>query len=353
MTFRTFRIPAIAFLALLWASLANAATCTLGAFVASPPLPSTLYVKSSYAANERVFTQTYSGNFDCTGSTGETVLFGPPSSGIASVTGTTNLSYATATNSTYGTRVSAINVTSGGAACQGGLQSNANNKSSLTFTGTSVNCKGSVTTGVVFFATSSGAVGGTIPAALNAFGGAFANGWLNVGICQFSCSSIPTGGNLATLSATSSITLTTEANTCTLSASAVTATLPTVSNSASTWSGVGTETGSTPVPLSIICPQTLPAVGLRMTLSFAALVAASGTALDGTILANGGTATGVGIRFKNSAGANFTSGTPIVIASSITAGTYQSPLTVSYVQTAASVGAGSVSGTATYLLQYY
>jgi type 1 fimbria pilin len=71
------------------------------------------------------------------------------------------------------------------------------------------------------------------------------------------------------------------------------------------------------------------------------------------VMRSTGTATGVGVRIMDSTGAAITSASAVRLTNAITAGTYSPGLSVAYVSTAATVGAGTVNSTATIFLEYY
>lgn len=329
---------------------AQSQSCSyFGNFRASPTLPSTLYVRTNYAVGDPVYATNVSADFTCTGSTGTGVIFGPPTipSTPVAVTGTTGLQYI-APGGAGGASSGSITVTSG--SCSGAVKGNG--KTYISFNGSSVTCSGTTTVNLMFIANSA-APTGTIPVSLPVGGGSFSPGWLSAS----ACSSATCPGNSFTallgLAATASIPLQALATTCTFNSSSLSAILPTVSNNSSTFPGLGTLVGSTPVPLNIICSSANSAANVNFTLTFTPAIDSSG-ASSGAIMTSTGSATGVGIAFSDTAGNRIVSGAPIAISTSgIQARTYSNLLTASYIQTGASVVAGSVTGSATFFLQYY
>lgn len=334
----------------LLARPAAAQTCTFGGFTANPALPTTLYVRNNYAVNDRVFSTTLSVSFSCTVTNGAQDIQLTVPNGVSftqSLPTAPGLAYVVGNNTTAGPNTALINITSGGAICQGKI--NPGNKTYLSFSGNGT-CGGNLTTAITFIATAANPTG-TIPTILPAqslFSGI--SGWIGAVSCVSSCFNIVSGSGFGSIQAPNAISLSTITSSCTLSSYNLTVALPTVSRSAFA-AGIGSTAGRALIPLTITCPSGLSSTGLSLGVSYNPSTTAG--VQNPTVIASTGTATNVGVRLYDSAGNGLTSGTAARITNAIAAGPYTSVLSASYVSTGTPVGPGTVNSTATIFLEYF
>lgn len=331
-------------LAMLSTNASAAASCSWTTTMsANPSLPSNIYVRNNYAAGERLFATLLTAGFSCTGNSSEDVAFGIPTiSNDVTIPGT-GVSYRSG-DSPSGIQNGRIVVTTG--TCSGTLLSVGTLKLSWP-SGTTSTCTGTIYLSILFYANAA-APTGSIPVDLPTDTGFL--GWIVALRCTPGCGSFPGAAAPTLLKSAVPINLVALTKTCSFSSSSLSVQLPKVSTAAFT--GIGSVAGSTRLPISITCTGAQAGVGIDLILVFQTTLGSSGT--GGSILSpSSGASTGLSFQFTDAAHTPISTGSGVRLTNSMAAGPYDPAISVSYYQSGATVTAGSLSGTATYFLQYY
>lgn len=332
-------------LGLVWLGAQAAPTCTFSSFSMSPTAPSRIVVTASVPAGKIIFSTVISANFSCSGGVdGDVFLLTSQSIGNEYVvSGVTNVSVTS--NVTQSPPGATYGFTSGvtGPCSQTGTRPAS--RPIMIFNGSGT-CSGRVSLGLTFFATSTGAVSGTIPAALSGAMASVGDGWLLAVTCSGPKCAFQSG-LLGSINGPS-IPITTLSSTCTLATPAdQTVVLPTVGRSA--FKGVGSTAAGTPLTIRYTCSTGGGAMSLSMAWMFDV---DSQDATGVSVISNTGTATGVGVQIVDSANRAIISGAQTRQINSVSSGSNTISYRVRYYQTAATVTAGTVNAVAYYTATY-
>lgn len=321
----------------------------VGSLVPSPAFPARIVVTPSVAAGKIIYSTTVAGGVTCTGTPNTYVAFSSAAGlgGPRVVSGVTNVSVTSSLSSIpQGPGYSSARVTSGPCVVSG--YSSPTNSPIIKWTGNGT-CNINFTVGISFFATNTGAVSGTIPAALST--GFTGSSWVYYHTCDndSTCSS-PSSVTALNTSA-QSIPIQALTSTCTLSTPANQfVSLPNVSTSA--FQGVGTTVGSTQIAITYNCDNSGGPMSLSMAWTYAPMYR-SGTP-EGYYgwFSNTGTAAGVAVQIVDSSGRIVNSGPQSQQIASVANGSNTIIYRAMYYQYASTITSGTVNAVAQYTATY-
>jgi len=321
--------------------------CTVNSSSLNPSAPARIVVTSTVPANKVIYEGAVTANVTCTvGVTGDAVSMQARTTSIAPsnlTSGATNVSVSsTIFNTAPGPSAGYGNIVSGPCTVGG------SGGGPYIIWKSSGTCTAQLTTAFSLYATATGPVRGTIPAAMTTDDIWGVAGWAVLVQCSdAACSNLIAPG-LVGINGTS-IPIQTLSSTCTLTSTPdQTVALPQVSTAS--FKGVGSTAGSTNLSIVYNCNNSGGAMSLSMAWSF--LGVTGPTAPGYSLLANTGTATGLAVQIVDSSGAPITTGAPKIDIASVANGVNSLRYTVRYYQNATPVTAGSVAATATYTATY-